>query len=83
MVTKDFLCFFVELGDPPHRTAPPVPRIADGASLDARLPGLCASVFEALTLRQCKAIYQRCLALDLKEAGFEVHCEFFFNESDL
>jgi len=47
------------------------------------LPGLCASVFEALTSRQCKAIYQRCLALDLKEAGFEVHCEFFFNESDL
>jgi len=62
----------LELGDP---AAPLVQRIADSASLDARLSGLCASVFEALTSRQCEATYQRCLALDLEEAGVEVFSE--------
>jgi GxxExxY protein len=66
----------LELGDPAaSASSSPVPAIADLSGLDAHLPGLCSGVFAVLTSRQCEATYQRCLALDLEEAGVEVASE--------
>jgi len=53
----------------------PVPRIMGSADLDAHLPDLCESIFRALSSQQCEATYQRCLALDLQEAGVSVAAE--------
>jgi GxxExxY protein len=55
--------------------AKPIPSIVDQAGLDAHLPSLCQSIFDALSSRQCEATYQRCLALDLEEAGVTVASE--------
>jgi len=49
--------------------------ISTQIELEEQLPIMCSSIFETLTSRQLEATYQRCLHIDLEEAGVEVHPE--------
>ena len=56
------------------RTAPPptLPRIRDVKSFDDQIRMICESLFHTLTSKQLEATYQRCLAIDLQQAGIKV-----------
>ena len=53
-------------------TSTAIPQISDINELDHHLPHICQSIFDALSSRQLEATYQRCLKLDLEEAGLNV-----------
>jgi GxxExxY protein len=52
-----------------------VPKVSLLSDLDEHLPSICSSIFSSLSSRQCEATYQRCLSLDLEEAGVNVESE--------
>jgi GxxExxY protein len=52
-----------------------IPPILDVQDLDQRLPDICNNIFAALTSKQLEATYQRCLKVDLEEAGITVEEE--------
>ena len=60
--------------DEKKRTAPPpaLPRIRDVKSFDDQIRIICESLFHTLTSKQLEATYQRCLAIDLQQAGIKV-----------
>jgi GxxExxY protein len=45
------------------------PKIVDIASLNHHLPSICSTIFHRIGSQQSEATYQRCLEVDLKEAG--------------
>jgi len=53
----------------------PAPQIRDLAGLDEHLQGICDSIFAALSSRELESTYQRCLTLDLENAGAKVDQE--------
>ncbi len=53
-------------------TPTPTPRIRDVKSFDDQIESICARLFRALTSKQLESTYQRCLAIDLQQAGIEV-----------
>jgi GxxExxY protein len=52
-----------------------VPNVTDYASFEEELPAICNSIFDMLSSIEREATYQRCLAIDLEEAGVNVEME--------
>jgi GxxExxY protein len=52
-----------------------IPKIQDLDSLSRHLPAICTSIFQQLGSQQTEATYQRCLKIDLEEAGIDVLLE--------
>ena len=52
-----------------------VPKISDLQSLSTNLPFICKNIFQQLGSQQLEAAYQRCLKIDLEEAGLNVLME--------
>lgn len=53
----------------------PISKIGNLAALQVKLPKICQDIFESLGSHQLEATYQRCLEVDLVEAGLEVEME--------
>lgn len=64
-------CSVVKLPD----NRPDISQIHNLKSLSAHLPNIASSIFKSLGSQQCEATYQRCLKIDLEEAGLEVELE--------
>lgn len=56
----------------PAAAPPTLPRIRDVKSFDSQIGVICESLFRTLTSKQLEATCQRCLAIDLQQAGIEV-----------
>ena len=52
-----------------------VPKIHSMEELESNLPAICEVIHKTLGSQNLEATYQRCLAMDLKEAGVLVICE--------
>lgn len=51
------------------------PRITDVKSFDEQIERICETLFQTLTSKQLERTYQRCLAIDLRQAGIQVLAE--------